>query len=244
MKRTIAIAALCAGIMLTTFPCQAKESGNLKINAKNFPDTIVREYVSEKIDKNNDGYLSKKEISAVKTIIIDKNNLYWENKEKLKEDYEIIDCKGLEIFTNVEKVKWVFPKPFNYDKLISVIREFSKNDITLELINSIVDDLLSKLRIPFSKGRRLLKVAIIVAYTRQNLLQKIEILMNTVAQRENYSNAKSIRSTIDKTIERTFNQANDNSIFYILDEYYGEKMTTKDFINSCVLHIRKTIKNS
>lgn len=146
--------------------------------------------------------------------------------------------------TNVEKVKWVFPKPFNYDKLISVIKEFSKNDITLELINSIVDDLLSKLRIPFSKGRRLLKVAIIVAYTRQNLLQKIEILMNTVAQRENYSNAKSIRSTIDKTIERTFNQANDNSIFYILDEYYGEKMTTKDFINSCVLHIRKTIKNS
>lgn len=60
MKRTIAIAALCAGIMLTTFPCQAKESGNLKINAKNFPDTIVREYVAEKIDKNNDGYLSKK----------------------------------------------------------------------------------------------------------------------------------------------------------------------------------------
>ena len=41
----------------------------------------------------------------MKTIIIDKNNLYWENKEKLKEDYEIIDCKGLEIFTNVEKVK-------------------------------------------------------------------------------------------------------------------------------------------
>ena len=74
MKRTIAIAALCAGIMLTTFPSQAKESGNVKINSKNFPDTIVREYVSEKIDKNNDGYLSKKEISAVKTIIINKND--------------------------------------------------------------------------------------------------------------------------------------------------------------------------
>ena len=36
MKRTIAIAALCAGIMLTTFPSQAKESGNVKINAKEF----------------------------------------------------------------------------------------------------------------------------------------------------------------------------------------------------------------
>ena len=60
MKRTIAIAALCAGIMLTTFPCQAKESGNLKINAKNFPDTIVREYVSEKIDKIMTVTLAKK----------------------------------------------------------------------------------------------------------------------------------------------------------------------------------------
>ena len=52
MKRTIAIVALCAGIMLTTFPSQANESGKVKINAKNFPDPIVREDVSEKIDKN------------------------------------------------------------------------------------------------------------------------------------------------------------------------------------------------
>ncbi len=70
MKRTIAIAALCAGIMLTTFPSQAKESGNVKINSKNFPDTIVREYVSEKIDKNNDGYLSKKQSLLIRIICI------------------------------------------------------------------------------------------------------------------------------------------------------------------------------
>ena len=61
MKRTIAIATLCAGIMLTTFPCQAKEKRKCKkLTQRNFPDTIVREYVSEKIDKNNDGYLSEK----------------------------------------------------------------------------------------------------------------------------------------------------------------------------------------
>ena len=34
-----------------------------------------------------------------------KKGISGSNKEKLKEDYEIIDCKGLEIFTNVEKVK-------------------------------------------------------------------------------------------------------------------------------------------
>ena len=146
--------------------------------------------------------------------------------------------------TNVEKVRWVMAKPFNYDHLIDIIKELSKHSITIEEIYTIVDDLLSDLRIPFGKGRRLLKVAIIMAYTRPTLLQKIEVLMKKIACKENYSNAKSVRSTIDKTIERTFNQTNDNSIFYILDEYYGDKMTTKEFISSCVLYIRKILKNS
>ena len=67
--------------------------------------------------------------------------------------------------------------------------------------------------------------------------------MQNVAQKEKYTNVRSVRSTIDKTVERTFYQTNDNSIFYILDEYYGEKMTTKSFINSCTLYIRKALKN-
>ena len=65
--------------------------------------------------------------------------------------------------------------------------------------------------------------------------------MKNVAQKEKYSNAKSVRSNIDKIIEKTFDLTSDDSIFYILDEYYGEKMTTKSFINSCVLYISKTI---
>lgn len=146
--------------------------------------------------------------------------------------------------TNVEKVKWVISKPFDHDELIGIMRESAKQVIIPEKIYSIVDDLLSKLRVPLCKGRRLLKVAIIVAYTRPNLLQKMEVLMHNVARRENYSNAKSVRSNIDKTIERTFNQASDSSIFYILDEYYGEKMTTREFIGSCVLYVRKVVKNS
>ncbi len=154
------------------------------------------------------------------------------------------DMKYRASLTNVEKIKWVFPKPLDYSKLVDVIRESAKDSITPELINSIVDDLLSKLRVPFGKGRRLLKVAIILSYTRPILLQKIEILMKYVAYKEKYTNARSVRSTIDKTVERTFYQTNDDSIFYILDEYYGEKMTTKSFINSCTLYIRKTIKNS
>lgn len=154
------------------------------------------------------------------------------------------DMKYRASLTNVEKVKWVISKPFDYDELIGIIRESAKQVIIPEKIYTMVDDLLSKLRVPICKGRRLLKVAIIVAYTRPALLQKMKVLMRNVARRENYSNAKSVRSNIDKTIERTFNQTNDNSIFYILDEYYGDKMTTKEFISSCVLYIRKVLKNS
>ena len=154
------------------------------------------------------------------------------------------DMKYRASLTNVEKVKWVISKPFDYDELIGIIRESAKQVIIPEKIYTMVDDLLSKLRVPICKGRRLLKVAIIVAYTRPALLQKMKVLMRNVARRENYSNAKSVRSNIDKTIERTFNQTNDNSIFYILDEYYGDKMTTKEFISSCVLYIRKILKNS
>ena len=87
-------------------------------------------------------------------------------------------------------------------------------------------------------------MAIIIAYARPALLHKIEILMKNVAKKENYLNAKSVRSTIDKTIERTFDRVQNKDIFNILDQYYGEKMTTKEFIGSCVLYIRKTVKNS
>ena len=146
--------------------------------------------------------------------------------------------------TNVEKVRWVMAKPLEYEKLIDVIRESARQSIIPERVNTIVDNLLSNLRFPFCKGRRLLKTAIIIAYARPALLQKIEILMKNVAKMENYSNAKSVRSTIDKMIERTFDRTQDKNIFNILNGFYGEKMTTKEFISSSVSYIRKTMKDS
>ena len=68
--------------------------------------------------------------------------------------------------------------------------------------------------------------------------------MKNVAKMENYSNAKSVRSTIDKMIERTFDRTQDKNIFNILNGFYGEKMTTKEFISSSVSYIRKTMKDS
>lgn len=169
-----------------------------------------------------------------------------EKEDKPKKNIIVMsgEMKYRASLTNVEKVKWVMAKPFDYEKLIDVIRESARQNIIPERVNTIVDDLLTDLRIQFSKGRQLLKIAIIIAYTKPNLLQKIEVLMKFVARKANYSNANSVRSNIDKTIDRAFNQASDISIFHILDEFYGEKMTTKEFISSCVLYVRKNTKNS
>ena len=169
-----------------------------------------------------------------------------EKEDKPKKNIIVMsgEMKYRASLTNVEKVKWVMAKPFDYEKLIDVIRESARQNIIPERVNTIVDDLLSDLRFTFCKGIRLLKMSIIIDYARPALLHKIEILMKNVAKKENYLNAKSVRSTIDKMIERTFDRAQDKNVFNILDEYYGEKMTTKEFISSCVSYIRKAMRNS
>ena len=44
--------------------------GDVKINSTNFPDKGFRKYISENIDLNKDGVLSKTEIKSVKTIYL------------------------------------------------------------------------------------------------------------------------------------------------------------------------------
>lgn len=146
--------------------------------------------------------------------------------------------------TNVEKVKWIFSKPFETEKLIEVIKDTIEKKNVIEELNYITDELLSKLEIPLCKGRKLLKIAIIIAYVKPQLLEKNDVLMSIVAKKENYGNAKSVRSIIDKTIEKSFNRAKDKNIFYMLDEFYGEKLTTKVFINSSVLYIHRIMRNT
>lgn len=142
--------------------------------------------------------------------------------------------------TNVEKVKWVFPKPIqDYNELINVVR----NTKNIQQVNSKVieeiDSLLDYLKIPYSKGRKLLKDTIFIAYKRPMLLNKIKLLMRNVAIKNNQKNVSSVRSTVDKTISRTFDNCTDLSIFEIFENFYGEKLTTRDFLGGTVRYIKK-----
>ena len=60
----------------------------VKIDEKNFPDKIFREYVSETFDTNGDGELSKKEIEAARMVEVP--------------DLSVTSLKGIEFFTNMD----------------------------------------------------------------------------------------------------------------------------------------------
>ena len=74
-----------------------------------------------------------------------------EKEDKPKKNIIVMsgEMKYRASLTNVEKVKWVMAKPFDYEKLIDVIRESARQNIIPERVNTIVDDLLSDLRFPF-----------------------------------------------------------------------------------------------
>ena len=57
------------------------------INENNFPDENFRNWVSEKSDENNDGYLCEAEIARTKYVLV--------------EDKGISDLKGIEYFTSM-----------------------------------------------------------------------------------------------------------------------------------------------
>ena len=63
--------------------------GDVKINSTNFPDKGFRKYVSENIDLNKDGVLSKSEIKSVKTIYL---------SESEEDGYT---CKSLTVYLSV-----------------------------------------------------------------------------------------------------------------------------------------------
>ena len=71
--------------------------GDVKINSTNFPDAGFRKYISENIDLNEDGVLSKAEIKKVKTICLS----YMSEED----GYTCKSLTGINIFTELQTLK-------------------------------------------------------------------------------------------------------------------------------------------
>ena len=94
------LAALVAVPLLLGNPGMRKvdaAQGDVKINSTNFPDEGFRKYISENIDLNEDGVLSKSEIKSVKTIC-----LSYTSEEY---GYTCKSLTGINIFTELQTLE-------------------------------------------------------------------------------------------------------------------------------------------
>ena len=76
--------------------CSITVRDAVKINTTHFPDVAFRDYVSNNLDTNGDGYLNNEEIAAVKTINVNNQDIY--------------DLKGIEFFTALTTLNCRFTK--------------------------------------------------------------------------------------------------------------------------------------
>lgn len=67
--------------------------GELPVDETHFPDAAFREYINEKVDKDQNGSLSKEEIEAEKNMVLGSGGSI---------NYNVKNFKGIEYFTNLE----------------------------------------------------------------------------------------------------------------------------------------------
>lgn len=75
----------------------------VKIDENTFPDVAFREYVSENIDEDEDGYLTPQECDAVKTIGASEEGTWAVTEDGLK-GKGVSDITGVDLFVNLESI--------------------------------------------------------------------------------------------------------------------------------------------
>ena len=136
--------------------------------------------------------------------------------------------------SNTKKIEWVFQKPFDFNKLIHIIRNIYKETTFKKNIEHDLNYLLNDLSIkPYLKGAKYLKKAIEFVYYDPEREINIASLTKQVAIKFKVFRPDSVHSAIDKTINTmTLLKTSDPHIKTLFTSYY--KITTKDFIDRAI----------
>lgn len=142
--------------------------------------------------------------------------------------------------SNTQKIRWILPKPIDYDKLIYEIREIKKEENFKPTFKEDLDVLFSKLDIkPYTKGSTYLKNAIYIAYYDDSKEINISNITKKIAVRYNVSNSDSIQSSMDKTVSTLYpRRVKDDDLKRVFTSDY--KITTKDFISRALYYMNNT----
>lgn len=99
MKKFIFALTMLMGVLTIFTVTNVNASVEVEINESTFPDNYIRDYLGRVVDTNQDGVLQQDEINRVERIYIDYDAE--DRTDSLFSDK--INCKGLEIFTNVKE---------------------------------------------------------------------------------------------------------------------------------------------
>lgn len=142
--------------------------------------------------------------------------------------------------TNPNKIKWIFSKPIDYQRLITEIREIKTEENLKPNVDKHLNELFTGLDIkPYTKGSRYLKTAINLAYYNEKQDINISNIVKQISINYNIPNIDSIQSVMDKTVNTIyFKKVKDLKVKRFFTTDY--KITTKDFISRALYYIDNT----
>lgn len=161
--------------------------GDVKINSTNFPDEGFRKYISENIDLNEDGVLSKAEIKKVKTICLS----YMSEED----GYTCKSLTGINVFTELQTLECAWNELTKLD--------VSKNS-KLEYL-SCGDNELTKLDV--SKNTKLVELD-----CGGNELTKLDVSKNTRLVKLDCGSNKLTKLDVSKNTKLEFVECGRNGI--------------------------------
>lgn len=168
-------------------------------------------------------YLEEYDIDKKKNIIVFSNN-YSSLIYKIQNYHKIYSCHD---------------KPYDFKKLLDDIIKIKKSSDDINAEKDIID-LLWHLKFNiYTKATSYLKDAIILAYNDEYYLYNTDELMQEVSKKNN-ANKKTVRSSIDQSLNRLSIPHDLNSFFY--DNYDGGRPSLKTFIAECVSYIKNNCK--
>lgn len=142
--------------------------------------------------------------------------------------------------SNVQKIKWIFTKPYDYSKIISQIKEIKNEKSLKTTFKKDLDNLFLELDIKsYTKGAIYLKDAICIAYYESTPKINISNIAKEIAFKNQVNNSESIQSIMDKAVNSIYFRDFDNKN---LKKFFptNYKFTTKDFISRVIYYIDNT----
>lgn len=147
----------------------------------------------------------------------------------------VVDSKHITNIINQEKnrhgIFWKKQTNFLLLDAVNLITGTLKD--TLEIEKNI-DDLFWKIGLTsYFKGTIYLKDAILLAYSDKNLLQDMNELIFKVAEKNEVTNYKGVRSVMDKSLNNMLDNTDIKILYDIFEDYDGRKISLKYFIDLC-----------